>query len=192
MKKLTIEIEGIVPLLLCNNRLSNPLDPEAKEHKKVSGKRKKTDEDYEWLAKHEWLMGLYVNGDGDVIIPDVMLEASITNGAKESRKGKQFQSGFMVSEPAKLKNPNTGRYYKLDTIRDDPNHIDIRSVRIQRATIMRARPIFNEWSLEFDAQYDESIIDAGEIKDAIRVAGTMKAIGDYRPKFGRFRVVSIN
>lgn len=192
MKKLTVEIEGIVPLLLCNNRLSNPLDKEAKAHKKVSSKRKKTDEDYEWLAQHEWLMALYLNKDGDVIIPDVMLEASITNGAKESRKGKQFQSGFMVSESAKLKNPNTGRFYKLDTIQDDPNHIDMRTVRVQRASIMRARPVFNEWSLEFNAYYDESIIDIGEVKDAIRVAGTMKAIGDYRPKFGRFKIININ
>ena len=44
----------------------------------------------------------------------------------------------------------------------------------------------------FEVYFDENVLDEGEVKDALRIAGTLKAVGDYRPKFGRFRVVSIN
>ncbi len=192
MKKLTIEIEGIVPLLLCSPRLSNPLDPETKAHKKISGKRKKTDEDYEWLAQHEWDNALYLNKDQEVILPDVMLEACVVNGAKDFRRGRQFKSSFWVSDSAKIKNPSTGRYYKFDTIRKDANHYDTRTVGVNNSKIMRTRPVFNEWGAEFEVVFDENILDEGEVKEALRIAGTLKAVGDYRPKFGRFRIVSVN
>ena len=192
MKTLKVEIEGIVPLLLCNPRLSNPLDPETKAHKKISGKRKKTDEDYEWLAQHEWDMALYLNEDQEVILPDLNIEACIINGAKDNRRGTQFKSSLLISESAKLKNPSTGRYYKFDTIRKDEKHYDTRMVKVKLARIMRTRPVFNEWGAEFEVHYDENILDEGEVKDAIRIGGALKAIGDYRPKFGKFKVVSIN
>jgi len=190
MKTHKLEIEGIVPLMLCSPRLSNPLDPETKAHKKVSGKRKKTDEDYEWLAQHEWDMGLYLNKDQEVIIPDVMLEAVIVSGAKSFRRGQTFKSSSWVTESARLKNPNTGRYYKFDAIRKDPNHYDMRPVKVGGSKIMRTRPIFNEWGIDFEVCFDENILDEGEVMEAIKIGGLLNAIGDYRPKFGRYKIVS--
>ena len=192
MKNLKIEIEGIVPMLMHSNRLADPLDEASKEHKKISGKRKKTDEDYEWLAHNEWRMGLYLNENGDVIIPDINIEACVIAGAKDARKGKQFQGGFVVPSAPKLKNPRTGRYYTIDTIEEDSNFYDTRAVKLQGSnTIMRTRPIFNEWSVEFEAVYNENLIDRSDIVEALRVAGEQKGIGDYRPKFGKFTVNSI-
>ena len=192
MKKLKIEIEGIVPLLMHSNRLANPLDPDVKEYKKVSGKRKKTDEDHEWLAYNEWRMGLYLNEENDVILPDINIESCVVAGAKDARKGKQFQSGFVVPSAPKLKNPRTGRYYALDTIEGDANFYDTRAIKLQGSnTVMRTRPIFTEWSVEFDALFNENLIDKSDIIEALRVAGEQKGIGDYRPKFGKFKVNSI-
>jgi len=61
-----------------NTRLANPLDSESKKHKEVSGKRKKTDEDYEWLAWHEWIMSLYLDDDKNIIVPARVLQSSIS------------------------------------------------------------------------------------------------------------------
>lgn len=59
MIKFRITLHGINPLLMHNSRLSNPLDPNAKAMKKVSGKRQKTDEDHAELARLEHAGSLY-------------------------------------------------------------------------------------------------------------------------------------
>ena len=190
MKQLKVEIEGIVPLMLHNTRLSNPLDAETKKHKEISGKRKKSDEDHEWLAQHEWDMSLYLNTDNEVVILDVMIESVIENGAKSFKRGRQFKSSLWISESARLKNPSTGRYYKFDAIRNNESHYDTRPVRVGTAKIMRTRPIFNEWGIEFEVFYDDTILNSNEVKDAIKAGGLLNAIGDYRPKYGRYKIVN--
>ncbi len=68
--------------------------------------------------------------------------------------------------------------------------IDRRSVIIQRARIMRERPILKEWELAFDIIIMDKQLKQETVKEILDYAGAFVGIGDYRPKFGRFMVVS--
>ncbi len=67
--------------------------------------------------------------------------------------------------------------------------IDSRPVRIGKSRVMRHRPVFAKWSLEFTIQVldDDSLPES--VANAILVkAGETKGVADYRPRFGRFMV----
>ena len=193
MKTIKVEIKGMTPLLLHNPRLANPLDPESKKHKEVSKKRVKSDDDHEWLLHHNWEMGFYLDKDEDVIIPSHMLEACIVNGAKDFKKGTQFKSTFMVLSDAKLKHSETGKVFSMQQMyKNRDQFMDVRPVKLKGSTtLMCARPKLESWSLGFEASYMEEAINLAEVQQAIENGGKYKAIGDYRPKFGRFEIVAI-
>jgi hypothetical protein len=53
---------------------------------------------------------------------------------------------------------------------------------------MRVRPMFREWSIEFDYAYDETELDEQSVITAAEIAGRLVGLCDYRPRFGRFDV----
>src|ERR671914_89551 len=67
-EKYACQITGVAPLILYNGHLADPLNYYAKEMKKISGKRHKTEADLEELAPLEWHGSLYVS-EGQVVIP---------------------------------------------------------------------------------------------------------------------------
>jgi hypothetical protein len=67
--------------------------------------------------------------------------------------------------------------------------IDERPVVVVKARIIRARPRYDEWSATFTIYYDHQLVaDAKLIVDILADAGNRIGAGDYRPRFGRFRV----
>ena len=69
------------------------------------------------------------------------------------------------------------------------DEIDARRVVIQRAAVVRWRPLFHEgWKLNFTIQVlDEDSLAVSTVKEILERAGSY-GIGDYRPRFGRFMV----
>ena len=57
MKSIPVKITGSAALLMHSDRFANPLDPLAKAHKEMTGKRKKTDDDFIAIAKSEFIGG---------------------------------------------------------------------------------------------------------------------------------------
>jgi len=67
--------------------------------------------------------------------------------------------------------------------------IDSRPVRIQRARIVRHRPRLPEWRLKCQFLITDVSLLPVDVAETILIdAGNMQGIGDYRPRFGRFRV----
>jgi hypothetical protein len=96
MKKLKVTWKGISPLLMHSNQGVNPLHPITKEIKKYTGKRKKTDEDFEIIADLEWESGLYwKDAVGGTFIPAENVEATIRNGAKSIKRVQQYKSFYL-------------------------------------------------------------------------------------------------
>lgn len=72
--------------------------------------------------------------------------------------------------------------------------IDCRPVRI-RATqgkIIRSRPLIKEWRAGFIIQILDDAIPPEVVQSALEDAGRSKCVGDYRPRFGQFRIVSFD
>jgi len=184
IKNLTVSITGVSPLLMHNGQTADPTNKFSRQMKAISGKRKKTDEDYAAMSEIEWHAGLYTNTDGKLIIPAEVIEASILDGAKKSKLGKTFKSSVFVSEDAVL---NIGaKYEKATDLWKQEQYRDTRGVRIGQARVMRTRPIFHQWSCDISMTYDDEQVNESEVMLAIKDAGLKCGLCDFRPRFGRF------
>ena len=67
--------------------------------------------------------------------------------------------------------------------------IDKRPVVINRARIIRCRPRFDKWSLKFTMMVQEEQLPIEVLQEILEYAGRYIGVGDYRPRFGRFRIV---
>lgn len=67
--------------------------------------------------------------------------------------------------------------------------IDSRPAVIGRARIIKSRPRFEEWELDFQIKIHDDRIEPTTVKQILENAGDYYGIGDYRPKFGLFEVV---
>jgi hypothetical protein len=182
---LHFRIEGTRPLLMHSGALADPLNAIAKEMKRVSGKRAKTDADFEQLAKLEFRGGLWLH-QGAPCVPSHVLEAVFTEAARKSKKGKQATAGVVVPQNAPLEYDGPKDPEQLWEQRD--HYALTVGVRIQRNKVMRTRPKFDKWGAEFDVEYETGLLNANEVKEILETAGDQVGIGDWRPKFGLFRL----
>ena len=106
---MTVKLLGVSPLLLHNGQLADPLCPIVQEIKKISGKRKKTDADYEEMARLEWYGGLYLDKDEQIIIPGINIEAVLIKAAKTQKSGPTAKAGVFIEE-----NPVLIHYRPID------------------------------------------------------------------------------
>ena len=189
IKTAMVRIEGVSPLLMHNSRLANPADPIVKKIKSITSKHhsKKTEADELKLMELEYEGGLYHNDEAGVHIPAVNIEGCIRDGARISSKGKTIESGAQVSPefiPLIYDGPKTP-----DALYKNKKFVDVRAVKLQKSsTVMRTRPRFDIWALEFELMVIEEIISPGDVEAHLRKAGLIKGIGDFKPKFGRFIV----
>jgi hypothetical protein len=75
-----------------------------------------------------------------------------------------------------------------DELYGDARFVSVIGVRVQRNRVMRTRPRFPEWSLRFTLQVITDVINSENVKMALETAGLYIGIGDYRPRYGRFRI----
>ena len=159
--------------------------------KAVSNKRKKTDADYEELARLEWLAGLYRFRDG-LVIPDYVLEAVFINGAKKSKRGVQAKCGMFFAEHATLEFPGKPAEINDDTLSEmfvSGEFTHTVGVKVGMAKVMRTRPMFRNWNLLATAQFDPDVLNLRDIEEIANDAGKLVGLGDWRPKHGRFSAV---
>jgi hypothetical protein len=136
--KVRITITGTAPLLMHNVRLANPLDPIARAMKETSGKRKKTDEDLERLARLEFEGGLYVDSAGPYL-PGANIEKCLVEGARVTRQGKQVERGLFVTDnevPLLYDGPRTA-----DGLWADESFRSMMAVKVGTSRVMRCRPM---------------------------------------------------
>ena len=186
MELITFKITGATPLLLHSDKFANPLDKMTKAHKELTGKRKKTDDDHLAIMKSEWMGSLYYDPDMGVYVPGQNIEASLVGAAKLQKLGTAFKRGVMILTDncvLQYKGPKSPEALYGD---GDTPFVDIRGVRVGMAKLMRCRPKFPEWSLQFEIAYNPDVINKEDILKAVNDAGKMIGLCDYRPRFGRF------
>ena len=185
MKKIKCEFHGISPLIMHSCQCVNPLHPLSIAQKKINAKKKnKTDEDLSMLSDLEWEGGLYWNDEVGVYVPAENVEATIREGAKARRKGKDVVKGFMVED---MMIPlDIGENLTKEEMKADFRFRDVRAMRVKTSRVMRTRPRFNMWNIAFTAMYDENVLNFDEIVDAIEYAGQYVGLCDSRPKYGKF------
>jgi hypothetical protein len=188
MRKVDIWIKGFTPLLMNSNVGVNPTHPLTKEMKSITDKRKKTDEDNERILRLKWELGLYLE-DEKPCIPAINVEACIRDAAKIERKGKDTVASIIVT-PFEIPLIYDGPHDK-EALWDDPRFRDVQVGRIQRGSVLLCRPRFSNWQLKFSLEYDENVFDREMIKRFLTTAGMRIGLCDYRPRYGKFTLMSM-
>jgi len=184
MKNIKCELHGISPLIMHSCQCVNPLHPISIEMKKITGIRKKTEEDLKKLSDLEWESGLYWDDRTGLYIPAENIEATIREGAKARKKGKDIVKGFVCNDL--MPHLDIGEKLTKEQMKADFRFRDVRAMRVKQARVMRTRPRFNTWNLMFIAAYDENLIDFQTIVDAVEYSGQYVGLCDSRPKYGKF------
>jgi len=160
--------------------------------KRVSSKRNKTDADFAEMAKIEWYASLYVTKDSAgelrICLPSDLLEASFINGSKKRKLGKQAQAGMFVNNHAILN--FDGSELSIDQLFERDENRFTKSVKIQRNKVMRTRFIVENWKTDVEIVFDDKHFNEPEVKEIVEITGDQIGFGDWRPKFGRFRVAA--
>lgn len=186
MAQVRYRLEGICPLIQHNGRTTDPSDKFSILLKQISGKRKKTEADYEELSRIEWYAGLYTNEEKKIILPAHLLQAVIIAGAKKHRCGNEAKSGCFVEGDAILE---FGDNREIDSLWSDREKYVLKSrVKVGQAAVIRTRPIFRNWSANVTVMYNEELANKNAITDWMNAAGQQVGIGDWRPQYGRFKV----
>jgi len=181
-----IPIRGVCPLLMHNGALADPLDERTISLAAVTGKRFKTQADHEEIARREWYGSLWLN-DKLPCLPQEAIEAAFVKGAiTRTKRGDAAKAGFVVNEPAMLVYDGPR---DLAELWEDKRFRLRKGVRVKRGRPMRTRPRFPVWSATISATFLITELNRSEVVDFMKIAGAVRGIGDWRPKYGRFEVL---
>jgi hypothetical protein len=130
---------------------------------------------------------LYKNEAGKMCVPFMHILSAMRKAATNLKKGgagKKTLKDFVFSGLE-----ITPDLIELDTQSYD---VDIQMVRIGTSRVPRARPLFKKWELDFKITIkDEQTWDAGTVRQVLEEAGKYQGIGDFRPLYGTFEVISM-
>jgi hypothetical protein len=174
-----VRIVGVRPLLMHRPKLS---DMQPKRRSELP------------TPEQEAREALYTDGDL-IVIPSLNVKAMLRDAGRNykipQRKatyGAYIRAGIDI-EPSPyipLLNPKTNQPYKVNK---REWKVDVRPVVVQMNRVLRARPRFDEWALEFRIiNLDPGLLKKDMIYRILVDAGKFYGLGDYRPEFGRFKV----
>lgn len=187
MKNLKVTWKGTTPLIMHSCQCVNPLHPIARELKKYTSKKNKTEEDLIKISDLEWESGAYWKDGLGLYMPSENVEATIKNGAKANKKGKDIEKYVSVTD---LYIPFFyGENLTKEELIANYDYRDTRIMTVQRAKVLRTRPRFDQWSIIFNLMYDDTKIDIDTIVNAMEYAGSYVGLCDSRPKYGKFTTI---
>ena len=156
----------------------------------ITSKRKKTDADYAEIARLEFIAGLYFDKDKGPIVPSRCIRKMLIEAARKDKNGKQFESGVFVAGDSVLEydGPREIEPLFLAENGDGENRfVWTTVVGNQRNSIMRTRPIFHEWSCEFEVDLEPSLVDQQTFETALEKARVSGGLLDARSiGYGKF------
>ena len=183
---ITITLTGDGPILMHNERLANPFDELVREMKALTSKRKKTDDDLNEIMRIEHAGGLYHDPSVGPYLPTWNIKKCFIEGGRISKLGKHIERAFtpLASRaPLAYAGPRT-----IEGLWADPRFRDVRSVKIGQSKTPRCRPVFNEWTAQFDGYLETTVMNLDEFAASAARAGLMVGLGDFRQRYGRFTV----
>lgn len=192
-KYIDVSLEGRTPLIMHSGQTSDPLNPFAKKLKAISSVRKKTDDHHAAMGEIEWEAGLYWSDDMGLYMPSENIFAMLIKAAKRLKLGQQISAVSVddaIGFPIQTKNSKN-----KDALKADENTWFRKAVCVQRARVIRTRPIFRSWSLDFTLELDTTMLQPEQVQQILDVAGKSVGLGDWRPgspsspgPYGKFTV----
>lgn len=198
METLKVKWTGIRPLIMHNAAMIDPDNIWVREMDKLKKELKKAKkDDYDGREKirraterAEWMGSIYYSSELGVYIPGDCITATIVNGARKAKAGKLVEQGVVPIDDVPIQTKR--KTQDLDALFKDPEFQLRKPVRIPPRTgarLMKVRPMIpTGWVLEFEIEYDATVIPTEDLKEANEVGGQLIGLCDWRPRFGRFLV----
>jgi len=185
--QLAIAFDGTTGLLQHNPRLIDKFDDITREIAAINAKRTKTEADEAERDRLEWYGGLYHAQDIGVYMPAANIIRCMVDGGTAIKKGKAVRQGIALGTdriPLEYDGPRA-----LDELYARPEFRSRLPVVVGRMRVMRMRPIFRRWRLEFDAEMDEAIWNLDEFSTIVERAGRLGLSDNRTNGYGRFTAV---
>lgn len=195
LNKLSVHVVGLVPILLHNSQLVNPMNEFAMGMKEITSKRKKTEDDLLKLQRLEFEGGLYLNANKAPGIPTTVLDGFFSAAARTIRKGKEGKAGIFALSPTPEDSvwpliyagpKDVDGLWKAGT-----KFVDCRPAKVGTAKVMRTRPCFSSWELKFEVMFNSELLNRKDIDTILQAGSATHGLGDYVPRYGRFLVKSV-
>lgn len=137
----------------------------------------------EFDPKEEAEKGLYRDEKGKIYFPSRWIKGCLENAAKGVKKGRVDLKSKVIQAVSIY--PTMIYPTKLSDYKIDQQYVRL----MGRNLILRSRPRFDEWEIEFEINFDEEIISANDIRKLLERGGKFIGIGDGRKiGYGRFKV----
>lgn len=170
--RIKVKVKGV-----CAQIHNNPDNP-------VKATKQTDTENPEWRRK-EFLGSLYRNGKG-LYQPSEHFEKCLElAGAMKKFQGKMTYSsiikGGITIEPNRILIPKKFKPVPFTKwVRIPPR---------TGARVKKTRAVFNEWELSFFIEVLNDAINFDDLKEILVYGGLYKGVADWRPKYGRFKVI---
>jgi hypothetical protein len=185
------EFQGTSSLVMCNGRGIDSEHPLSRLIRELHSKQPQTEADNAEVARLEWHRALYHDDEIGLYVPAANLWRCMRNAALLVDKkggGKLIERGLAFTTdrfPLTYPGPRDLRQlYELAEYRwRGP-------AKIQQARVMKTWPIIPHWSLSFEAEMAEDILNFDVLVRIAQAAGRFEGLCDDR-KHGRGRFSAI-
>lgn len=189
MRQATIKITGINPLLQNNPQTVDRFNPYTKRMAQINAKKtRRTDDDYHELQDIEVRAKLYYDETVGVYVPATWISAAIAATAfKVAKISKADIRGalFTTEDKIKLNYRDSNKVKAPQDIVGNPDFRINMTLKQGQVRIVKAVPIFHEWSFQTMVEYDDKIIDPDSLTRIVEHMAKYGGFGDFRPTFGR-------
>ena len=172
MKRYDVEVEGTAPLLM--HRFADDIESDKPAKKSTQP-----------TITEQFEAALYRLPDGKLYQPGRHLEGAMIKASVDFRKagrGKKSLRSYFLSSV----------FVHPDAIPHEHQEVEIDRqrvvVRATKGAIMRVRGRLDKWKLCFQIENRSEDLDAATVQAVLQKAGEEYGIGDYRPRYGTFRV----
>lgn len=184
--QIKIDLEGVTPILMHNERLANPLEPIVKEIKRFTGKKTKTDDDWENIRHLEWTGSLYLR-NGEIAMPNRCVRACLRSAARANRLGRDIERALSFSDEWGVFDYDGPR--DLEQLYASGKYVDASGVVIKNIRNVRFRPVFEKWAVHSVGFLQSDLMDIQTLRDIAERAGAVEGLCDNRTN-GRGRFIA--
>jgi len=189
IQTLSAVVTGVSPLLQNNPQTVDRFNKYSKAMARINAKKtKRTDDDYHELQDIEVRAKLYFDDSLGVFVPATWVTSAISANSfrtiktsKADIRGAVFATESKLAlnyrDKAKVKKPE-------DIVGNGAFRINL-TLKQGQVRVVKAAPIFHDWSFSFLLEFDDKIIDPQSLQYVIEYSAKYGGFGDFRPTFGR-------
>ena len=192
MRQASIAITGVRPLLQNNPQTVDRFNKYARRMAEINAKKtRRTDDDYMELRDIEMRSKVFMDDDGVYVPTSWLSEAIACSAFKVAKLSRDTIRGamFMVKDRAKLMYQDMDKVKAPEDIVKNPAFRHMMILPQGQVRVVKAFPIFHDWSFSAELEFDDKIIDPDSITRIAEHTARYGGFGDFRPTFGRANAV---